>query len=108
MSAFEGKADMTLRIADTNCRAERLLVTLIALAEVRDREQKRQTKDCHPKGDGGDRQQNLYCCFPSTNAAGPALEWMRGPLSERSDVAMVLIGIDIPPPGEPKRDWNAD
>ena len=33
---------------------------------------------------------------------------MRGPLSERSDVSMALIGIDITPPGEPKNDWNGD
>ena len=35
-------------------------------------------------------------------------EWMRSPLSERGGVAMVLIGIDVMLPGEPKKDRDAN
>ena len=55
----------------------------IELGQMRYREPKRQTKDCHSEGDSGDRQQNLYCGFTPTDAAGPAFEWVRSPLSER-------------------------
>ena len=75
---------------------------------MRHRNQKYQTKDRHPDGDCGDRQQDLHGSFPTADATRPRFEGSGTPFAVRRNIFVLLVQISVPPPGQPKNDRNAD
>ena len=70
--------------------------------------QKYQTKDRHPEGDRGDRQQDLHRSFPAADATRARLEGTGTPFAVRRNIVVLFVEISVPSSGQPKNDRDAD
>jgi hypothetical protein len=72
------------------------------------RKQKYQTKNRHPDGDCGDRQQDLHGSFPTADATRPRFERTGTPFAVRRNTVVQFVRIGVSPPCQPKNARNAD